>query len=240
LPDYRGTFGDAVLTFSKSEIVKTFEEGDNFNDRRAIIYARNACFDLARQVGCKYFMQLDDDYSQFHYKFDAIKRYSEARILDLDAILAAMVEYFESIPVLSIAMSQNGDFLGGKTSTTAYAIYLKRKAMNTFVCSADRPFTFVGRINEDVNTYTSKARTGGLFLTVMQTGIIQKETQSTDGGMTELYRDSGTYIKSFYSVMYSPSSVKVREMGHTHRRLHHSVNWNATAPKILREEWRKP
>ena len=42
LPEYRKRFGD-VLVFSKSEIAKTFDEGDNFGDRRAIIYARNAC-----------------------------------------------------------------------------------------------------------------------------------------------------------------------------------------------------
>lgn len=50
LPEYRKRFGD-VLVFSKSEIAKTFDEGDNFGDRRAIIYARNACFELAQQIG---------------------------------------------------------------------------------------------------------------------------------------------------------------------------------------------
>ena len=49
LPEYRKRFGD-VLVFSKSEIAKTFDEGDNFGDRRAIIYARNACFELAQQI----------------------------------------------------------------------------------------------------------------------------------------------------------------------------------------------
>lgn len=33
LPEYRKRFGD-VLVFSKSEIAKTFDEGDNFGDRR--------------------------------------------------------------------------------------------------------------------------------------------------------------------------------------------------------------
>ena len=55
LPEYRKRFGD-VLVFSKSEIAKTFDEGDNFGDRRAIIYARNACFELARQIGATHFI----------------------------------------------------------------------------------------------------------------------------------------------------------------------------------------
>ena len=106
--------------------------------------------------------------------------------------------------------------------------------MNTFICDVDRPFQFSGRINEDVNTYTALQRRGGLFLTIMSAQVTQKQTQSNSGGMTDLYLDSGTYVKSFYSVMYAPSCVKVSDMGDTHRRIHHAVNWNAAAPKIIR------
>ena len=31
---------------------------------RAIVYARNACFDLAKDLGITYFIQLDDDYDR--------------------------------------------------------------------------------------------------------------------------------------------------------------------------------
>ncbi len=237
---YRDNFGDKVLTFSKSAIAETFDEGDNFNDRRAIIYARNACFDLAEQVGCKYFIELDDDYSQFHYKFNAKKTYAEMDIRNLDKILESLLEYFIAIPAASIAMGQNGDFLGGKNTTTADAIKTKRKAMNTFICSTNRKFSFFGRINEDVNTYTCHGRRGGLFLTILQVGLIQNTTQASKGGMTELYRDAGTYVKTFYSIMYCPSSVKIYEMGMKTKRLHHKIDWGCTVPKILAEHHRKP
>ena len=57
---YRATFGNKVLQFSKEEISTRFDEGDNFEDRRTITYARNACFELARAVGCRYFIELHD------------------------------------------------------------------------------------------------------------------------------------------------------------------------------------
>jgi hypothetical protein len=40
-----------VEMFNKAKIAATFDEADNFNDRRAIIYARNACFDIAERLG---------------------------------------------------------------------------------------------------------------------------------------------------------------------------------------------
>lgn len=237
---YRKQFGDMVLTFSKSEIAKTFDEGDNFNDRRAIIYARNACFELSKQVGCKYFIQLDDDYMTFSYKFDKDGVYQERKILKIDNVLEYLLDFYLSVPnLLSIAFAQNGDFIGGAEGTHAKNKKLMRKCMNTFICSTDRPFQFFGRINEDVNTYTNLGNRGGLFFTFNQIAISQKQTQSNSGGMTDLYLDSGTYVKSFYSVMYMPSSVKISLMGSTHKRLHHNVSWRYTVPMIISERHRK-
>lgn len=237
---YRKQFGDSVLTFSKSEIAQTFDEGDNFNDRRAIIYARNACFELAKQVGCKYFIQLDDDYTTFIYKFDDDGVYQERKILKIDNIFEHLIDFYLSVPnLLSVAFAQNGDFIGGREGTHAKSKKLMRKCMNTFICSTDRPFKFFGRINEDVNTYTNLGNRGGLFFTVNQIAVIQKQTQSNSGGMTELYLDSGTYVKSFYSVMYMPSSVTISMMGSIHKRLHHNVKWKNTVPLIISERHRK-
>jgi hypothetical protein len=229
-PEYRERYGDRVLTFSKAEIAREFDEGDNFNDRRAIIYARNACFKLASQVGARYFIQFDDDYYWFGYRLD--RGWS---IHGIDGVFDALIRFLESTPALTVAFSQGGDHIGGAIKP----ITLKRKAMNSFVCSTDRPFQFVGRINEDVNTYTSRSRIGDLFFTLTSIQLDQKSTQTNAGGMTELYLDSGTYVKSFYSVMYAPSCVTIRDMGEVARRLHHQVNWNAAAPRIIREEHSK-
>ena len=59
---YYEVFGDKVVMFDKLSIAKSIDEGDNFDGRRAIIYARNACFDIAKKLGYTYFIELDDDY----------------------------------------------------------------------------------------------------------------------------------------------------------------------------------
>lgn len=234
---YIEKFGDEVLTFSKSDIAGRFDEADNFGDRRSIFYARNACFDLAAKVGCKYFIQLDDDYTEFQFRIDRNLDPSYKAIRNLDGVLSAMLAYYQAIPAASIAMSQGGDFLGGTAGNNA--AWVKRKAMNSFICSTERPFAFIGRINEDVNTYTTLGRRGELFMTIGAVQLGQKQTQSNSGGMTELYLDTGTYVKSFYSVMFSPSCVKVSLMGASHKRLHHKVLWNNTAVKILHVRHKK-
>lgn len=239
-PKYISRYGPEVILFDKKKIAASFDNGDNFNDMRAIVYARNASFEIARKLKVKYFLQLDDDYTSFQYRFDGKYKYNPKTLRNLDSVFAALLKFYISAGVDSIAMAQGGDFIGGEESQLAQGVRLKRKCMNSFFCSTERPFTFVGRVNEDVNTYTRLASTGKLFFTTNQVNLNQLGTQSNPGGMTELYLDSGTYLKSFYSVMYHPSSVKVGILrGRTGARLHHVVRWKNTTPMILAEKYKK-
>lgn len=241
LPEYEKLYGkENIVVFDKLGISKEFDTGDNFDDRRAIVYARNACFDIARRLGLAYFMQMDDDYSTLQFRFDEKGAYKYVIMRNADRVLRLMLAFYKKIPCLSVAMAQGGDYIGGAGGSTALAgPGAKRKCMNSFLCSVERPFQFVGRVNEDVNTYTSKAATGGLFLTLTAVSLVQKQTQANKGGMTEMYLDSGTYVKSFYSVMYHPSGVKIRVMHTEHARIHHCVSWDYTAPKIIGEKWKR-
>lgn len=238
-PEYQAKFETDVIVFDKQKIAKTFDVADNFQNHRGVVYARNAIFEIAKELGIKYFIMLDDDYTAFNYKFDNEGKFGEWPIKNLGGVLDALLEYYKSIPALTIAMAQNGDFIGGKRSAMAQTVGTKRKAMNTFICSTDRPFQFVGRINEDVNTYVSLGSRGKLFLQINHAAIIQKQTQSSKGGLTEQYLDIGTYVKSFYTVIMNPSSVRVGVMGEKHPRLHHKIRWRNTVPKILDGKYKR-
>lgn len=243
--EYRRIFGDRVLIFSKDEVSKYTNQFDNFKDRRAILWARNVCWDLARQVGVRYFIQLDDDYTDFLYRRlgkrdgNDFETYHGWQVKSLDRIFEAMVRFLEATPAKTITMSQGGDHFGGGAGSNVH-IRLRRKAMNTFVCDLERPFRFAGRINEDVNTYVGRGRLGDLFFTYMPLQMNQKQTQSNAGGMTDLYLESGTYVKSFYTVMAAPSCITIRPMGRTQKRLHHKIDWTRAVPKIIDERHRKP
>lgn len=237
---YFEKFGkDKVIMFDKKKIAESIDEFDNFEDRRSIVYARNACFEIAREIGIKYFLQLDDDYEEFkfriNHKFEHPKNFFTVKT-KLNEVFMALLKYYLSIPALTIATSQGGDWFGGERN---FGNLPKRKAMNTFFCSIDRPFKFIGRINEDVNTYTQIQSLGNLFMTIPLIQMDQKQTQKSTGGMTEIYLDNGTYIKSFYTIICSPSCVKINTMGRVNKRLHHIISWNNAVPCIIDEKYKK-
>lgn len=228
---YIENFGsDRVIVFDKKAMADNVDEGNNFDNRKVIIHARNACFEIAENLDIKYFIELDDDYYYFGYRFE-----TGARIIrNLDKVFNIVLNYYKHTDITSIAFSQGGDHIGGFSG-----IQLKRKCMNSFICSVDRKFQFIGSINEDVNTYTTLGSRGNLFFTFTNLQLDQKDTQTNKGGMTDIYLLSGTYIKSFHTVMMMPSSVKVSMMNSSNPRLHHSIKWVNTVPMIISEKHKK-
>ena len=250
--EYKRIFGDDVLVFSKDEVGEYTDQFDNFADRRAVVWARNACWDLAKQMGYRYFIQLDDDYNNWRYRrlgkgygrsTSEDEEYHSWKIENLDAVFASMVRFIETTPVKTIALSQGGDHgslkIIGNNSHSGFSQRFTRKAMNSFVCDTAKPFLFRGRINEDVNTYVFLGRSGNLFFTDKQLMLNQLPTQENAGGMTEVYLDSGTYIKSFYTVMVAPSCTTIYLMGRSKKRLHHKINWRKAVPLIIPQQFRK-
>lgn len=228
---YYKNFGrDKVIMFDKKKYADECDECNNFDERRTITMARNACFDIAKQVGVTYFMELDDDYTSILYRYET----GGKGIKNINSVFNSFINFYKNTNIYSVAFSQGGDHIGGFSFTK-----MKRKCMNSFLCSTDRPFKFVGAMNEDVNTYTTLGSRGKLFLTFTSIQLNQVETQSQAGGITDMYLKYGTYCKGFTTVMNMPSSVKVSMMTSKHERLHHKINWKNTVPKIISEDLKK-
>lgn len=236
--EYRRIYGDKVIRFCKEARAKVTDVGDTSKERRCIIFARNEAFSVARDLGLKYFIELDDDYTAFAYLHAENEKLRHTPIKQLDRVFEALIGFLDASGAKSVAIAQGGDMIGGIKSTR-WKQMLLRKAMNSFICRVDNPINFVGRINEDVNTYVTGGIRGELFFTTLKAMLNQEPTQKSKGGMTENYLDGGTYVKTFYSVVYAPSCVKVASMGIANQRCHHHVDWNACCPKILNEKWRK-
>lgn len=237
--EYVSRYGqDRVVVFDKEAQMRKCDTMDTFGKKGVILFARNACFEIARDLGLRYFLELDDDYTSFDMRFPRDGKLSAKPCRDLDRLFTAMIGFLEDSDALTVALSQGEDYIGGLNGKY-YGKMLTRKAMNTFFCRTDRPIGFIGTINEDVNTYTTYGSRGERIFSVTQAAIVQKETQQNAGGMTGVYLDNGTYLKSFYTVMTMPSCVSIAMMGSSHRRIHHNVSWVNCVPMILNQKYRK-
>jgi hypothetical protein len=248
LPEYISKYGDMVVVFPKAEAHALTDDADNSGSMKGVVYARNYCWKIAKDLGLRCFIELDDDYgTHFTVRFNSELVYGHYPIKSrLDDVFSVMLSWLESSGATSVAFSQGGDHIGGGgSSDNKNGPTAKRKAMNGFLCLTDRPFMFYGRINEDTTAYVTLGKTGALFFTPYQVQLNQTETQAAAGGLTEIYLDAGTYYKSFLSVMWEPSCVKIAMMGspasgnQARYRIHHRVDWNHAVPCIIPERFKK-
>lgn len=236
---YYSLYGkDDVYMFDKIQKAKEVDSMDLDDDRKAILYARCACFDIAKELGYTYFLELDDDYTNFRSRVvcgDSLKTFY---IHKFDDLVDCVLDFLNTSNAYTIALSQIGDFIGGKNSKVCKD-RLTRKAMNAFFCRTDRRFNWCGKMNEDVTTYVTLGSRGYLFFTVADVSIDQLSTQSLSGGMSEEYLNFGTYTKTFYTILSCPSCVKMYTMGVTNKRFHHVIDWDKAVPKIISDKYKK-
>jgi hypothetical protein len=227
---------DKIYIFNKDKAIDLTDSADNTRNPKAVVYARNMTHEIANELGYDYFLVLDDDYTAFSYTSDKNDLFKRKVIKNIDRVFSIYLEFMMNTNTDTLAFAQGGDFIGGAGNNYAKKIMFTRKVMNSFFCKTERPFYFYGLINEDVNMYVLNGSRGHLCFTSTLVQLNQVMTQQNDGGLTTIYLELGTYVKSFYSVMYHPSSVYVHDMGSKNKRIHHRIEKDFTYPMILREE----
>ena len=241
LAQYQAKYKDQVIVFSKQAYQGKFDIMDNFDGNKVIVYARNACYDIARTLGLDFFFEYEDDYKALMHRYVDGVALGYQPITKMDEICQAFIQCLQTTKATTIAMAQGGDFIGGAGSFDN--VQFKRKAMNSFVFKVNQDpeedCIFIGRMNDDVNTYLTQGRIGKIFCQIASVMLCQMQTQQNKGGNTEAYKEMGTYVKSFYSVIAAPSCCKISMLITTHPRIHHKIDWNKAVPKILHERHRK-
>lgn len=237
---YRENYGkEHIIVFDKDDVDGSFDIMDNFDGRQVPVYARNILFPLAKSMGYQYFLELEDDYPNVRSRVVDENGVLRSYYFDcFDDLIDPMIEFLDTTGALTVCWCQTGDLIGGKDSTL-YKEVVSRKAMQTFFCNVDRPFEFIGRFNDDVNMYVSNGNRGELIMSIRDISIDQECTQVNDGGIKDMYKRYGTYVKSFYSVILHPSGVKIHVVGDRYVRIHHVVDHEHSYVKIISSRYKK-
>lgn len=236
---YIEKFGeDHIIIFDKAEAAKKNDTCDIVKSKQIVLHARNECFRIASELGLTHFLELDDDYVEFRTRYEDGDKLRAHKIKHIDDVIEAYLDFLDTSGALTVAWAQGGDFIGG-IGAYIWRHKYKRKAMNAFFCRTDRPFYFMGRINEDVNMYCTYGQRGYLILTTSDVVLNQVTTQANASGLTDVYLELGTYVKSFYTVITNPNCSKIMAMVTSNTRIHHMIQWEYCCPKIISDRFKK-
>lgn len=239
--EYKKLYGDKVIVFDKHEWAKKTDTMDISGRMDVVVYARNAVYEIAKNLGYRYFVVLDDDYKDFEHLYSEDGKLKTVTPKDIGKVFEASFQFLISSGINCYGWMQGGDFIGGGNNNRVRDRVV-RKVMNTYFCDTEKPVVFRGTIDEDMVMSLEQGLHGGVILSSCDMSIIQMQTQKQPGGLTDAYLHFGTYVKSFYAVMMNPSCVKVAEMGDPisgNYRIHHRVRYDRSAPMIISDRYRK-
>ena len=245
---YERIYGkENIIIFNKDEAHKLQQTdlGDTYHSMKSCgSFARNYVFEAAKLKGCRYFLSLDDDFDHLCIRGvmgDALHNYRVSHVDDnfFEELCEKFIKVLNSQPYLyCIGLSQLGDYIGGLKSGI-YKFGYKFKAMGSFFCDTQKEYRYPGRFNDDVCGYITNNIKGRISLILHGFTLSTALTQNVKGGMTEIYRQNGTYLKSLYSSIMLPSVAKLKPMGESIFRMHHLIKYRNDVPKILNEKFSK-
>lgn len=134
IEEYKKNKDAEIVVFCKAEEMQRTDTIDNFNKHKAVVYARNKCHEVARQLNLEYFLELDDDYSSFQFRYPDKdeEKLLVAECKNLDKVFESMLKFLDASGAVSVALAQGGDFIGG-VSSQFWQKQISRKVMNSFL-----------------------------------------------------------------------------------------------------------
>ena len=227
LNDYKEIFGDNCIVFSKTEQLKTTDSCDNFGNLKTPLYARNYCFELAKQLNLDYFIMADDDITDLKYAFvDNSGNFKKQSIKHFDLIIKTLIDFSNCNNKLDcISFVLDSGYFGGKNGT--YKNGVKREIQCFMLWKAKSEVRFLSTKNEDLNTtikYFYK-----LMLSVFDLCTSSPQRMTNEGGISY----SSMYENNMYSLMLMPSAINLLPSGNM-RKLNDNIY-----PKILSGRYKK-
>lgn len=236
LPQYRDNWGDHVIVFDWYEEIKHTDTLDNFgfeDKASGACPVRNATMKISKKRGELRHWQFDDDYNDFH-KFDVdnekFRRFDSGE--EFEDWLYTVAKYGYDCGMNNIGFPPGSETYPDKFCTFSGRVFNAHNLPST----DDIFVPWVGRMNDDLINAINVWRQGGYEMSLRHMNMTMPNSQSEQGGLSEMYIQDGTVRKSAYPVLLAPNATKlVVKFG----RYHHEVDWSKLRPKLLHEKYQK-
>ena len=179
---------------------------DNFQSKKSVLYARNAVFQIAKDMGYDYFAMVDDDVTGLSFRYEKDGKLVGKPVKDFDKVSSAILETMDNTGTDFFSFGIDKIYLGG-LANNQYQKKIIDKVYCFVFCRTEQQHFYKGIMNEDEINNLLSMSIGKLVksLTIIQ---IQYKPMGPEniGGNAETYKDNGiySYVRNFYPVIAFP------------------------------------
>ena len=196
---------DSILIFNKNHYLKTVDSGMCKPVAKFAVFARNAIEDLARDMGYKYFMMLDDDIYCFRIRYEvdgSLKSYKCDGIIN--EVFMHCLEYMDNAPIACLMPGVCNMYRSGAIAvqdwTSKYRI-----SVNCFIRNTDYKVEWRLNMFEDLITALDYNRTSQIWITFVPLQIdVGLGNGKVAGGNTDTYKTFDGFRMAFMPLMVYP------------------------------------
>ena len=225
-----------MLVFHKQDYVDKLDIGmSKVNPQlAAVLYARAAVEDFAKELGLKYFIVMDDDIHGFRYRYLKGNKLCSKPVENFDWLIYNYIEFMNETNSICLSFANDGSFIGG---ASAIGKILERRSCHTiFLRDTTKEFEWKFAVNEDYVSSLLYANKGVLMFTLPFVQRNISGMNDREEGMHELYKSTTEFQRAFYNVIACPWTCTVSEYkGHNVVR----TNKNTAYPKIISDKYRR-
>lgn len=206
LEEYRKNYGEQVVVFNKNEWVSKSDPMDNFRSKNSVLYARNAVFQLAKDMGYEYFVMVDDDVTGLSFRYEKNGKLVGKPVKDFNKVSSVILEAMDNTGTDFFSFGLDKIYIGG-LANGQYQKKIIDKVYCFVFCSTEQQHFYKGIMNEDEIHNILSMSVGTLVKT---TTLIQIQTKpigrDSVGGNAETYNENGyySYNRNFYPIIAFP------------------------------------
>lgn len=235
LQEYRKRYGDNILIFSKKKYAEKVDTHINKFRTCSAVFARNACIDMAKEMGLSFYFVCDDDIRCIYVKDGRTGKMETHKIADIERVLSKLVEFMENTRVHAVAFADNSAYIGGANQHVRNGV---KYVLTKFVlCRTDDPVIYQSIMWEDQASCYRDLGVGKIDFSIMFLAAATPPNEKGAGGCAEMYKSSTNYVNSFMVLMVRPDCVKIVPGKEEKCRMR--TRQNALHPMILHEKYRR-
>ena len=230
---YQELYGDNVIVFDKELWAEQTDTVTSTGELRSVVFARNACYEIAERLGLKFFAEFDDDLESFSIRYEDSGSLKGRAVTRLDDVIEAMIAFQEASGAVSVGFESSGGLIGGLQGRFSRGVL--NNLHQAFILRTDKRIEFKGILNENSIANEWCNTTGRLALEICQLVQSCPVRSKNTGGLRALYEANSEYVRAFYSVIAFPNVLSIAERSGniTLLRKPNSV------VKIISERWKK-
>lgn len=236
--EYSYYYGQNLFVFNKQKYVDKLDIGMSKSNPQlaAVLYARAAVEDYAKELGIDYFIVMDDDIYGFRYRYVDGEKLCSKPVEKFDNVIDNYIQFMRDTNSICLSFANDGSFIGGADVVTSGKMLERRSCHTLFLRDTSKEFEWKFAVNEDYVSSLLYANIGELMFTLP---FVQRNISGMNDrqeGMHDLYESTTEFQRAFYNVIACPWTCTVTEYKN-----HFVVRTdkNTAYPKIVSSEYRR-